>query len=64
MNTNKLTQKSIEAINRAQIPFASKEKLYRILTGAMNTVSRLSTMEAMVLPEAMKSVVRELLLAE
>jgi len=61
---NNLCACAYAAINRAQIPFASKEKLYRVLTGPMDTSGKLSTMEAMVLPEAMKSVARELLLAE
>ena len=52
------------AINRAQIPFAEKEKLYRILTEEDDVLCRLSTMEAMVLPEKMRSVAREILMAE
>lgn len=61
---NNIAAFSYAAINQAQIPFANKEKLYRILTGDMDTVCQLSTIETMVMPEAMKSVVREFLLAE
>ena len=61
---NNLAAAAYRAINRAQIPFATKEALYRLLTGDGETCCKLSTMETMVMPEAMKSLVRELLLAE
>jgi hypothetical protein len=37
--------------------------LYRILTGDMDREGRLSTVESMYMPEEMKSVIREILLA-
>lgn len=61
---NNIAAFAYTAINQAQIPFAEKEKLYPILTGGMEKLGKLSTIEAMVMPEEMKSVVRELLLAE
>ena len=64
LSENNLAAFAYEAINRAQIPFASKEKLYRVLTSDSDRLSKLSTMEAMVMPEEMKSVIRELLLAD
>ena len=64
LSENNLAAFAYKAINRAQIPFASKEKLYRVLTGDSDRLCKLSTMEAMVLPEEMKSVIRELLLAD
>ena len=64
LRDNNMEAFAYKAINRAQIPFAVKEKLYRVLTGPMDTLSKLSTMEAMVMSEEMKSVIRELLLAE
>ncbi|MCD8368647.1 MAG: glycoside hydrolase family 31 protein [Clostridiales bacterium] len=50
-------------LNRAQIPFGTKETAFRILTGPGSNISKLSTLEAMYMPDAMKSALRELLLA-
>lgn len=60
---NNISSLAYSAINRAQIPFASKEKLYRIITGNQDKLCKLSSVEAMVLPEEMKSEIREILLA-
>ena len=64
LQNNNIAAFAYTVINQAQIPFANKEKLYRILTGDTDKLCKLSTMETMVMPEEMKSVVRELLLAE
>ena len=61
---NNLAGLAYEAINRAQIPFAEKENVYRLLNGNAGKECKLSTMESMYMPEAMKSVLREFLLAE
>jgi alpha-glucosidase (family GH31 glycosyl hydrolase) len=60
---NNVAQLAYTAINRAQIPFAEKEKTYRILKRDIDVAAKLSTIEAMYMPEQMKSVIRELLLA-
>ncbi len=60
---NNVQQAAYEALNRAQIPFSQKERIYRILTGASGWTAKLATLEAMVLAEEMKSVLREILLA-
>jgi hypothetical protein len=60
---NDIATSAYRAINRAQIPFAEKEQLYRILTGKMDKEGKLSTVESMFMPEEMKSVIREILLA-
>jgi hypothetical protein len=52
-----------EALNRAQIPFAEKEKTYQILNSDRDPAAKLSTIEAMYMPDEMKSVIRELILA-
>ena len=61
--SNDLPGLAYTAINRAQIPFAEKEKAYRILCGGADKECKLSTIEAMVMPDEMKSVLREFLLA-
>jgi alpha-glucosidase (family GH31 glycosyl hydrolase) len=63
LQENDIAALAYHAINRAQIPFAEKEQLYRILTGDMDREGRLSTVESMYMPEEMKSVIREILLA-
>jgi hypothetical protein len=63
LQENDIAALAYYAINRAQIPFAEKEQLYRILTGDMDREGKLSTVESMFMPEEMKSVVREILLA-
>ena len=60
---NNVNVYSYKSINRAQIPFAEKENLYRIITSSKSRESKLSTVEAMYMPEEMKSVIREILLA-
>jgi hypothetical protein len=60
---NNVAQLAYTAINRAQIPFAEKEKTYRILNRDIDVAAKLSTIEAMYMPEQMKSVIREFLLA-
>lgn len=60
---NNLLDLAYAAINRAQIPFATKEKSYRILKSDADKDCKLSNIEAMVMPDAMKSVLREFLLA-
>lgn len=63
LRKNNITQLAYTALNRAQIPFAEKEKTYQILNSDMDTVTKLSTIEAMYMTEQMKSVIREFLLA-
>jgi alpha-glucosidase (family GH31 glycosyl hydrolase) len=60
---NNVAQFAYTALNRAQIPFAEKEKTYRILNSDMDLAAKIVTIEAMYMPEQMKSVLRELLLA-
>ena len=60
---NDITALAYAALNRAQIPFAAKEKSYRVLNGKADKDCKLSTIEAMVMPDAMKSALREILLA-
>ncbi len=60
---NDVEQGAYTALNRAQIPFAEKEKAYRIIRSDSMVTAKLSTIESMYMPEKMKSVLRELLLA-
>lgn len=61
---NNLSTFAYATINQAQIPFIEKEKLYRIITAKTDKICKLSSVEAMYMPEKMKSVIREILLAE
>lgn len=60
---NDLAFRSYEIINRAQAPFATKEKLYKLLCSNKSTESKLASMESMYMDEDFKSAIRELLLA-
>lgn len=60
---NDLAVRGYEVINRAQAPFATKEKLYKILCSGKSRESILATMESMYMDEEFKSAIRELLLA-
>ncbi len=60
---NNLPELAYDAINRAQIPFATKESVYKLLLSGRSTDAVLSTLQATYIPESMRSVLRELLLA-
>ncbi|MCD8336457.1 MAG: glycoside hydrolase family 31 protein [Lachnospiraceae bacterium] len=60
---NNVCNYAYEAINQAQIPFAEKENVYRIVTGNGSRENRISSMEAMYMPDEMKHVLCEILLA-
>ena len=61
---NHLTGRAYEIINRAQIPFATKEKVYKLIQSEDPVVCKVSTIEAIPMDDGMKSVLLELLLAE
>ena len=61
---NHLTDRAYDIINRAQIPFATKEKVYKLIQSEEPVASKVSTIEVMPMHEGMKSVLMELLLAE
>ncbi len=60
---NNLEAYAYRILNRAQIPFVVKEKLYKELCAKKEVALKLSTMQTMILSENMKSVISELLLA-
>ena len=61
---NHLTDRAYDIINQAQIPFATKEKVYKLIQSEDPVARKISTIEAMPMHEGMKSVLMELLLAE
>ncbi|MGM9602089.1 MAG: TIM-barrel domain-containing protein [Faecousia sp.] len=60
---NRILELAYDAINRAQIPFVSKENLYRRLKKGGPLALMLSDIRSMVLSERMKREIEELLLA-
>ena len=62
LESNHLKDRAYEIINRAQIPFATKEKVYWLIQSDVSVSRKVSTMLAMPMDEAMKSVLTELLL--
>ena len=60
---NNVLELAYDALNRAQIPFAHKETLYKLLQSDASTACKLSTIQTMSADETMKSVLMEFLLA-
>ncbi len=61
--SNAIEAYAYKAIERAQIPFATKEKLYQIMTGKQSLCEKMSTIDALYMAESMKSVAREIMTA-
>ncbi len=60
---NNLLALAYDALNRAQIPFAHKEALYKLLQSGAPAICQVSELQAMPVDAGMKSVLLELLLA-
>lgn len=60
---NNLSALAYEAMNRAQIPFATKESVYKLLLSGKSAESILSTLQAKYMPESIRAVISEFLLA-
>lgn len=60
---NNIKAASYEVINRAQIPFLLKEKLYKIMNSQKDVYTKLSDIDILPMADEMKSIMRELLLA-
>jgi hypothetical protein len=63
LSENNILEHAYEILNRSQIPFATKEKVYRLLQSGQEPACILSTIQAMVMPDCMKTAISELLLA-
>jgi alpha-glucosidase (family GH31 glycosyl hydrolase) len=63
LSENNILEHAYEILNRSQIPFATKEKVYRLLQSGQEPACILSTIQAMVMPDCMKRAISELLLA-
>ena len=60
---NNVLELAYDALNRAQIPFAHKEALYKLLQSGLSTACKLSSIQTMSVNETMKSILMEFLLA-
>jgi predicted transcriptional regulator len=60
---NDLLENVYELLNRAQIPFMTKEKLYRLLKGKGSREEKLSTIHSTYMDEGIRQAVTELLTA-
>ena len=61
---NPVAESAYTILNRAQIPLATKEKVYKLIQSNESVANKVSTIQAMPMDETMKSVLQEVLLAD
>ncbi len=64
LKKNSVTEYLYDVINRAQIPFAVKEKIYKIVKSQKNLTGVISSLEALELSDTLLECVEEIMIAE